>query len=113
MHAPQFPFVRLHRRLEGRAELLAQGVDGLRPLFLRPATRVGDGGVVLDFVVGLAVGAADDFGGGLEGGEEAEAAGVGFLLLLLLFVVFVVIALVLFRFWSIVAFGRCIDVVRF
>jgi len=45
---------------------------------LGAATNVGDGGVVFDFVVGLALGAGEDFVGGLKGREEAEATRVAF-----------------------------------
>ncbi len=57
---------------------MTERVDGLRPPFLGAATNVGDGGVVFDFVVGLASCAGEDFVGGLKGWKEAETARVAF-----------------------------------
>lgn len=50
--------------------------------FSSAETLVGNGGIVLDFMVGLTLGAGEDFVGWFEGGEEAESARVWFLLLL-------------------------------
>lgn len=102
VHVPQFPFVGIHRGPKGSAQLLTEQVDRHGSSLLRATTLVGDLDIVLDFLVGLTGGAGEDFGGWLEGGEEAEAARVGFLLFLLLFgcgALFLLLLLLLFGRW--------------
>lgn len=83
----QLPSIRLYRLLQWPAQLLTQGVNGLRSPLLGATALVGDGGIVLDLVVRRALGSREDFGGWTKGWEEAEAAGVGLLLLGFRFVV--------------------------
>jgi len=65
----KLPFIRLDSFFEWSAQFLTEHVDGLSTAFLGSTTCVGDFEVVFDGLVGLTLGAGEDFGGWLEGGE--------------------------------------------
>ena len=73
----KLPFVRFHSLFQWSTEFLTEHINGLCTTFLCPAANVGNGGIILDGLVGLALGTGEDFGGWLEGGELTETACVG------------------------------------
>ena len=73
----ELAFIRFNSLFQRSTELLTEHINGLRTPFLRPTANVGDGGVVLDGLVGLTLGSGEDFGGWLEGRELTESSCIG------------------------------------